>query len=67
MAEIGMDAHGIEASLRYNRPQTVEEEQYLLYTVAADLKYAELFREYGIDVMAVGARGRQGTRLPPPR
>ncbi len=33
MAKIGMDAHGIEQSLRYNRPQTVAEEQNLLDAV----------------------------------
>jgi hypothetical protein len=39
MAEIGMDAHGIEAFLRHNRPQTVEEEQYLLYAVGHVLEF----------------------------
>lgn len=33
MAEIGFDGHAIESSLRYNRPQTVEEEKYLLDAV----------------------------------
>jgi hypothetical protein len=33
MTKIGMDGHDIEASLRYNRPQSVAEEQYLLEAV----------------------------------
>lgn len=33
MTELGFDGHAIEVSLRYNRPQSVEEERYLLDAV----------------------------------
>jgi hypothetical protein len=46
IAEIGMDAHGIEASLRYNRPQTVEEEQYLLDVVRQMLEFEKAHAEF---------------------
>jgi hypothetical protein len=45
MTKIGMDGHGIEESLRYNRPQTVEEEQYYLDGVRQMLEYEAMHEQ----------------------
>ena len=45
MAEIGMDGHDISASLRYNRPQSVAEEQELLDAVRKQLEWERTCEE----------------------
>ena len=41
MTKVGMDGDAIESSLRYNRPQTVEEERYLLEVVEKMQEFEE--------------------------
>ena len=45
LAEIGMDAHGISASLRYNRPQSVAEEREVLDVVRRKLEVERTYDE----------------------
>ena len=45
MAEIGMDAYDISASLRYNRPQNVAEEREVLDVVRAMLEVERIYDE----------------------
>ena len=45
MAEIGMDAHDIAASLRHNRPQSAAEEQHLLDLVRKQLEWERTCEE----------------------
>ena len=45
MAEIAMDAHAISASQRYNRPQSVAEEQEVLDVVRKQLEWERTYDE----------------------
>ena len=45
MAEIGSAPHDIEASLRYNRPQSAAEEQDLLDLVRKQLEWERTYDE----------------------
>jgi hypothetical protein len=45
MAEIGNDPHDIADSLRYNRPQSVAEEQNLLDVVRKQLEWDRTYDE----------------------
>jgi hypothetical protein len=55
MTEIGMDGHAIEASLRYNRPQTVAEEQYLLDAVQKTLEFEAMHEQAMIEYSQAAA------------